>query len=74
MPISNPTCRVHAQSEEQTQQEGDADRQTAAACPEGLTSGRVGAYSVVSANMLSSWLVLDPEAPGQGEVGKETQT
>lgn len=43
-------------------------------CPEGLTSGRVGAYSVVSANMLSSWLVLDPEAPGQGVVGKETQT
>lgn len=43
-------------------------------CPEGLTSGRVGAGSVVSANMLSSWLVLELEAPGQGVVGKETQT
>lgn len=43
-------------------------------CPEGLASGRVGAGSVVSANMLSSWLVLELEAPGQGVVGKETQT
>ena len=40
-------------------------------CPEGLTSGRVGADSVVSANMLSSWLMLELEAPGQGVVGKE---
>lgn len=35
-------------------------------CPRGLTSGRVGAGSVVSANMMSSWLMLELEAPERG--------
>lgn len=51
---------MHSQSEQTQQEVGMRQTDSSVLKPEGLTSGRVGAYSVVSANMLSSWPCLDP--------------